>query len=51
MAVAVFGADSLAVKFLDWRIAESPNGEREEVIADEGDVVFLLGLLHLGLTK
>jgi hypothetical protein len=51
MAVAVFGVDSPAVKFLDKKIAASPNGEKEEVIADEGQVVLLLGQLHFGKAK
>ena len=51
MAMAVFGKDSPAVKFLDKKIAESPHGEEEEVIADEGQMVALLGQLHFGLSK
>jgi len=51
MAVAVFGVDSPAVKFLDKEIAESPNGEQEEVIADEGQMVMLLGQIHFGKAK
>ena len=34
MAAAVFGEDSKPVKFLDDKIAASPNGANEEVIAD-----------------
>jgi hypothetical protein len=47
LASAVFGDDSKAVKWLDEQIAESPNGENEEVIADEGQTVMLLGKIHL----
>jgi hypothetical protein len=47
MAAAVFGKESKAVKFLDDKIAESPNGENEEVIADEGQMVYLLGNMAL----
>ncbi len=43
MAIALFGADSKAVKFLDEKIASSPNGDAEEVIAPESQVVHLLG--------
>ena len=42
LASRVFGEDSPQVKFLDEKIAESPNGRAEEVIADEGQVLYLL---------
>ena len=42
LAVAFFGEKSNAVKFLDDKIAESPNSENEEVVADEGQMVYLL---------
>ena len=42
LASVVFGNDSAATKFLDARIAESPNGRNEEVIADEGQMIQLL---------
>lgn len=45
-AVDTFGEDSPAVKFLDERIAESPNGEDEEVIADEAQFVHVLMIIH-----
>jgi len=48
MAVAVWGNDSKAVKFLNDKIAESPNGENEEVIADEVQMVFLLRSIMYG---
>lgn len=44
LSVAFFGEDSGAVKFLDEKIAESPNGEGEEVIADEGQMVMMLAM-------
>ncbi|MGU5794323.1 hypothetical protein ACV1DW_15940 [Aeromonas hydrophila] len=47
MAVAVFGEDSKAVQFLDKKIAESPNGEDEEVIVAESQAVSMLGQLHI----
>lgn len=47
MAAAVFGEDSKAVKFLDKKIAESPNGEDEEVIVEESQAVAMLGKLHI----
>lgn len=44
---AIFGEDSKAVVFLDQQIAGSPNGESEEVIADESQMVgLLLGIHH-----
>jgi len=43
LASAFFGADSNPVKFLDDKIKDAPNGENEEVIADEGQMVYLLG--------
>lgn len=38
----LFGEDSPAVAFLDRKIAGSPNGENEEVLADEGQMPQLL---------
>lgn len=38
----VFGKDSGAVKFLETKIAESPNGEDEEVIVAESQMIVLL---------
>jgi len=43
MAEAVFGEGSKPVKFLDDKIADSPNGTNEEVIVDERQMVYLLG--------
>ena len=51
MVVAVFGEESKAVKFLDEKIAISPNGENEEVIADETQMVYLLGQIEFGDKK
>ena len=45
MAAAVFGEDSKPVKFLDDKIAASPDGANEEVIADERQMVYLLGTM------
>ncbi|MFM5312156.1 hypothetical protein ACET9Q_12825 [Aeromonas caviae] len=47
MAAAVFGEDSKAVQFLNKKIAESPNGEDEEVIVEESQAVAMLGKLHI----
>lgn len=46
LANAFFGEDSPQVKFLDKKIDESPNGRDEEVIADEGQVLYLLAHLE-----
>lgn len=46
LASVVFGNDSGATKFLDDKIAESPNGRDEEVIADEGQMIYLLAQMH-----
>ena len=45
LASAVFGKDSKPVKFLDEKIAASPNGEDEEVIQNEQQMVLLLGTM------
>lgn len=42
ITAAIFGEDDPTVKFLDKKIAESPNGEDEEVIAAESQVIALL---------
>jgi hypothetical protein len=42
IAAALFGDDSAAVKFLDEKIATSPNGPNEPVICDESQLVYLL---------
>ena len=46
LASIVFGEDSPAVTWLDAKIAESPNGEQEQVIAHETQVVALLMAIH-----
>jgi hypothetical protein len=46
MCVAVFGEDSPATKFLDGKIAEQ--GEDEEVLADERQLIAVLMSLHMG---
>lgn len=47
LAVAFFGAESKAVEFLDKKIEESHNGEGEEVIQDEGQMIHLLMTLSI----
>lgn len=43
LASAFWGETSGAVKFLDAKIAESPNGKDEEVLADETQMMQVLG--------
>ncbi len=42
LAATFWGETSSAVKFLDTKIAESPNGENEEVLADETQMIQVL---------
>ena len=43
IALALTGnKNSKAVKFIDKKIQESPNKEKEEVIADEREVIHLI---------
>ena len=43
IALALTGNEnSKAVKFIDKKIQESPNKEKEEVIADEREVIHLI---------
>lgn len=42
---ATFGKDSPQAKFLDKKIAESPNGREEEVIAAETQMLYVLASL------
>lgn len=46
-ACAVFGETSKAVKWLEKKATESPNGMNERVVAEESQVVQLLGAIHL----
>ncbi len=43
---AVFGVDSPATKFLEKEIEKSTNGENEEVIAAESQMLYLLAEKH-----
>jgi len=43
MAAVFFGEGSPQVKFIDDTIAEHPHGRDEEVIADESQMLMLLG--------
>ena len=45
IATVLAGPDSKAVKFFQDKITESPNGEKEEVIQDETQVLYLIGAL------
>ncbi len=43
--IAMFGADSAPAKFFIKKIEDSPNGELEEVIAEESQVMGLIAEL------
>jgi len=45
LSAAFFGEDSDAVKFLDKKILESPNGEKEFVVAPESQMMYLLSTM------
>ncbi len=45
-ATAFFGEQSKAIEFLKKKIAESPHGENEEVIADEAQFIQVLADIH-----
>ena len=42
IAAILKGSTSAAVRFIDKKIADSPNGENEEVLSDEGQMLYLL---------
>lgn len=46
LSAVFFGEDSPQVKFLDEKIAADPNGRDGEVIADEGQMIYLLGSME-----
>lgn len=46
-----FGEGSKAVAYLQKKIDESPNGAGEEVIAEESQMVHLLGQIHIGAVE
>jgi hypothetical protein len=48
LSAALWGEDSQAVAFIDDKIAESPNGADEQVIADETQMLILLGEIEYG---
>lgn len=48
LASALWGEDSRAVAFLDGKIKQSPNGADEGVIADETQMLILLGQIEYG---
>lgn len=47
LATAFFGFESKATAFIQEKINASPKGEKEEVIADEGQMIYLLTQIHL----
>ena len=42
LALSLQNENSKAIKFIDKKIQESPNKEKEEVIADEREVIHLI---------
>ena len=48
LALSLQNENSKAVKFFDKKIQESPNKEKEEVIADEREVIHLILTLIKG---
>jgi len=48
LSIIVYGEESNAVKFLKDKITNSPEGEHEEVIADESQMIVALTTIHLG---
>ena len=46
LSLFFFGPESVATKYIQKKITESPNGEDEEVIMSEQEVMNLLGSLH-----
>jgi hypothetical protein len=42
LCILIFGKDSPQVKFIMDKIASSPNGAHEEVIAEESQMMYLL---------
>lgn len=42
IAIALRGEQSEAVKFLDEKIKNDPDGDQGEVIADEGQMLYLI---------
>ena len=42
LALSLQNENSKAVKFIDKKIQESPNKEKEEVIADERQMMYLI---------
>ena len=42
LCLAVFGKDSPQVRFIMDKVAESPNGIHEEVVAEESQMLYLL---------
>lgn len=47
LCTAFFGKDSPATTLMQSKVAEAEHGEDEEVIADEPQLLRILGQLHL----
>lgn len=46
-----FGEDSAQYQFIESKIIQSPNGENEEVIADESQMLYLLASMGKDSSK
>jgi hypothetical protein len=46
MCKLVFGENSKATQFIEKKIAEAPNGENEDVVADESQIIMVLQALN-----
>ena len=51
LCLVIFGKDSPQVRFIMDKIATSPNGANEEVIAEESQMMYLLVNLPRGDTE
>lgn len=51
LSKTLFGAESAAAKFLQKKIEDSPNGENEEVLADETQMLYALHSMNYPVKK
>lgn len=49
LCIAFFGKNSAQTGFIEEKMAKSSNGENEEVVAEEGQMLHLLGSLPSAL--
>ncbi len=46
LSLVFFGQESAVIKFLDDKIAKEKDGAEAEVVADEGQMIYLLSTIH-----